>query len=157
MSTTKTYEQLRLQFERSLKSLEEDITWYEKQDDPNARVLAKKRAVLANLKKYGENIEKVIQYYSAELAQVNVLHGQDEARLAKQCENLEAICLIHGIDDLAAWVGSGPDFNMTEAIILHKDGLIRIPNKLYERIEKLPADKRNYVIDLIRASHTNHS
>lgn len=50
--------------------------------------------------------------------------------LSEQIEALEAVCVIHGINDFPAWMEKGRDYLVQNAVMLSKSNEVQVPCKI---------------------------
>lgn len=87
-------------------------------------------------------LDMAIIYHNKQENYINHLHEEailqsnDYIRLRMQCTALEAVLLIHGVNDYPAWMEKDPKYLIHTAVELQSKNMVRTPNLLIGYVNK---------------------
>lgn len=140
-----TYQRANKGFEKAVGKLQDNLRYMAAKDSVSDRFIQMQNAIITSLINYQHSSEAVISDQQTRILELDRTISMLLSQNRRVCESFEAICLIHGITDLHAWINRGNSLLVAEAIRLHKKGRFMMPLQMRELINKLEPLERKQV------------
>lgn len=119
-------------FEATVRQMQADLNKYAQQENANTKAVAARLRIINVLVDYYNHAEQYIRRLNEE----NFSNSLKTIELNQRCESLEAICLIHGIDDFKAWLQKGYHYLVASAADKNKKQVATTPRRILESMSE---------------------
>ena len=149
MPANNSYDRINDAFERAVTKLQDNLQYLADNEKVGRKFLSFQNLILKALIDYQQKTEWYIS--TLEMENMQLVRGRirEIEKLKEVQESFEAICIIHGIMDFPVWMNKGKNYLVCEAVYQYKDGMITLPSKLMDWIDKLPTPEREALQNIL--------
>lgn len=133
-------------FELAVQKLQEDLQYLANQEKVSQSFLNRKNNIIRSLIDYYHHAQSKIASLEMELAEQQFQTAKFIKNQKEEKEKLEAVCLVHGITDVAYWMEKPLPLLIRYITEFYELGGCQLPLKWGERFSALPEELKEQVL-----------
>lgn len=144
------YDKVNKTFEHAVKLLQENLQFLADSNKVSPKFIALQNNIIKAIITYQHQTETIICSLESDLFDISVQHTLHAKRWTENKHALEAICLIHGITDLPAWLSKGRAYLVQTAVEMNRDRTMQLSAQFMELIEQLNEQDREQLLHILQ-------
>ena len=132
-------------FETAVRLLQESLQRVANNGKASTKYIALQNKIINSLIQYQQSTQWVVERLQKDNTRLMLGLNNKQQELADTKEMFEAICIIHGIMDIGAWMAKGKYYLTSEAVWLNSQSIILLPDLLKQKIDNLPTDEKTAI------------